>query len=182
MSSFQLDKAHSSVEFTVRHMMISKVRGRFDSFSGTFDIDEQNPANSRVEVSIDAASINTREEQRDAHLRSGDFLDVEKFPALTFKSSSVEVTGKSSAKVHGNLTIRDVTKPVVLDVEFVGQSQSPWGQTAYGFEASTKISRKEWGLVWNVALETGGWLVADEIQIGLEVELIKAAAAQPVAA
>lgn len=180
--AWQLDTAHSAIEFTVRHMMISKVRGRFDKFVGNINIDEQNPELSTVEVSIDAAGINTREDARDGHLRSADFLDAEVYPSLTFKSTRVQRTGNASAKLHGDLTIRNVTRPVVIDVEYVGQSVSPWGQTAYGFEGSTRINRKDWGLVWNVALETGGLLVADEININLEVEVIKVAETQSVAA
>jgi polyisoprenoid-binding protein YceI len=180
--AWQLDTAHSAIEFTARHMMISKVRGRFDKFAGSVNINEQNPELTTVEVTIDAASINTREEARDGHLRSADFLNAEAYPSLTFKSTRVVRTGSSSAKLHGDLTIRDVTKPVVVDVEYVGQSLSPWGQTAYGFEGSTKINRKDWGLVWNVALETGGLLVSEEININLEVEVIKVAEAQPVVA
>ncbi len=171
--NWQLDNSHSAVEFSVRHMMISKVRGHFESFSGEFQIDEQNPGNSTVEVWIDAASINTREEARDTHLKSADFLDAEQHPKLHFKSTRVEPTGRATAKLHGELTIRGVSRPVVIDVEHIGTSQSPWGQTAYGFEGRTKINRKEWGLVWNVALETGGVLVSDEISIDIALELIK---------
>jgi polyisoprenoid-binding protein YceI len=175
MSSFQLDKSHSSIDFTARHMMISKVRGRFDSFDGTFALDEQNPANSRVNVTIDAASISTRDAQRDAHLLSPDFLNVEAFPTLSFAGSRVEQLSDNTAKLYGDLTIRDVTNPVVIDVTFLGTSLSPWGQTAYGFEGSTRISRKAWGLTWNVALETGGVLVGDEIDISIALELVKVA-------
>lgn len=180
--AFTLDKSHSGIDFTVRHMMISKARGRFDSFDGTVNLDPANPQNTTVDVTIDAASINTRDAQRDAHLKSADFFDVETYPTLRFVSTKVERTGDATAKLYGDLTIRDVTKPVVLDVEYSGSSKSPWGNTSYGFEANTKINRKDWNLTWNVALETGGVLVSDEVSIHVEVELIEVAEAQPEAA
>jgi polyisoprenoid-binding protein YceI len=173
--NWQIDNSHTSIEFSVRHMMISKAKGRFDTFSGVIDLDVQQPERSTVYVAIDAASINTRDEKRDEHLRSADFLNTAEYPQLVFQSTRVERTGDSTAKLYGDLTIRDVTKPVVLNVTFVGQSVSPWGQTVYGFEAETKINRKAWGLEWNVALETGGVLVADEVNISVGIELIKAA-------
>lgn len=179
--TWTIDPSHSEVGFSVRHLMVSKVKGTFESFTGTLTIGE-NPLDSSVVADVDLSSINTRDAQRDGHLRSADFLNAEAYPSLTFKSTRVVRTGSSSAKLHGDLTIRDVTKPVVVDVEYVGQSLSPWGQTAYGFEGSTKINRKDWGLVWNVALETGGLLVSEEININLEVEVIKVAEAQPVVA
>lgn len=171
--AWQIDAAHSEVQFSVKHMMISTVRGRFNSFSGTVEADAQNPAASQVVVTIDAASINTGNEQRDGHLRSPDFLNAEQYPTLTFKSTRYEPEGDDEGKLYGELTIRDVTKPVVLDVEYSGQAKSPWGTTSAGFSATTKISRKEWNLNWNVALETGGWLVADEIKISIELELVQ---------
>ena len=173
--SYQIDHAHSQIQFTVRHMMISKVRGWFEKFDGTVELDENTPANSTVDVRIEAASINTREPQRDAHLRSPDFLDAEKHPSLTFKSSQVEVLDKMHAKLHGDLSIRGVTRPVVLDVEFAGQAKSPWGTTSFGFNGTTVINRKDWGLEWNKTLETGGWLVGDEITVEIELELVKVA-------
>lgn len=176
--AFQLDKAHSGIDFTVRHMMISKVRGRFDTFDATINLDPADPEKTTVDVTIDAASISTREVQRDGHLKSADFLDVEKYPALRFVSTRVERTGDATAKLYGDLTIRDITKPVVLDVEYSGSSKSPWGNTSYGFEANTRINRKDWDLTWNVALETGGVLVADEIAIHVEVELVQVAETQ----
>lgn len=177
--SWSIDSAHSEVNFTVRHMMITNVRGRFDKFSGTIDFDEVNPANTRVDVQIEAASINTGDAQRDGHLRSPDFLDVEKYPYLTFKSKRVEMIDDRHARLVGDLTIRDVTREVTLDVEYYGMSKSPWGTTNAGFTATTKINRKDWGLTWNVALETGGWLVADEVKIDLDLEIIKQAEAMP---
>ena len=158
-------------------MMISTVRGTFDSFSGTVEFDPETPAATSVNVSIDAASINTREEKRDEHLRSGDFLDVANFPAITFVSKRVEPAGADSGKLIGDLTIHGVTREVVLDVDYHGQAKSPWGTTSAGFSASTKIKRDDFGLTWNVALETGGWLVGNDIKIEIEVEVVEQVAA-----
>ncbi len=173
--SWQIDPAHSRVSFWVRHMMISKVRGRFDKFNGVIDFDEENPAASRVDVEMEAASINTREQQREDHLRSPDFLDAPNYPVITYKSKRVEQNGGNSGKLIGDLTVRGVTKEVALDVEYAGQAKSPWGATSAGFSASTSIDRQEWGLNWNQALETGGILVGDKINIEIEVEIIKQA-------
>ncbi|HML21922.1 MAG TPA: YceI family protein [Aggregatilinea sp.] len=180
--AWQIDNAHSAVQFTVRHMMISNVRGMFDKFEGTVDLDENNPENTTVHVVIDTASINTRQEQRDNHLRSGDFFDAENYPQMVFESTRVERTGEDTAKLHGNLTIRNITKPVVLDVEYVGQAKSPWGTTSAGFNASAKINRKDWDLTWNQGLETGGVLVGDDIKINIELELVKQESAQAASA
>ena len=177
-----IDASHSQVTFTVRHMMIANVRGRFENFSGSVDFNEQDPARSSVEVQIEAASINTRDEKRDGHLKSADFLEVEKHPYLTFKSKRVQKTGDSSGRITGDLTIRGVTREVVLDVDYNGQAKSPWGTTSAGFTASTKINRKDWGLNWNVALETGGLLVGDEVKIDIELEIVKQPEAEAVAA
>lgn len=173
--NWQIDTAHSHIEFSVRHMMISKVRGHFERFEGTVDLDEANPANTTVDVRIDAASINTRQAQRDNHLRSADFFDVENHPYITFTSKSVEVVGDQAARLTGDLTIRGVTNEVVLDVVYTGQARSPWGNVSYGFNGSTAINRKDWNLTWNQGLETGGVLVGDEIEINIELELIKVA-------
>lgn len=173
--AWQLDASHSEISFSARHMMISRVRGQFESFSGSVNLDEANPEQSTVEVQIDAASINTRDAQRDGHLKSADFLDVETYPHLTFKSTSVQRTGDATAKLMGDLTIRGVTKPVTLDVTYEGQAKSPWGTTSAGFSATTKIDRKAWGLTWNQALETGGILVGEEITININLELVKQA-------
>jgi polyisoprenoid-binding protein YceI len=180
--SWKIDTAHSEINFTVRHMMISNVRGTFDRFTGTVDFDEANPANTKVDVQIETASIDTREAQRDGHLRSPEFFNAEQYPSMTFRSTSVEVSDPHHARLHGDLTIRDVTRPVTLDVEYAGTSKSPWGTTNAGFTATTKISRKDWNLNWNVALETGGWLVGDEIKINLELEIIKQAETEAAAA
>jgi polyisoprenoid-binding protein YceI len=172
--AWTIDGAHSEILFSARHMMIATVRGKFAKFEGTIEADEKNPTAARVHVQIDAASIDTGNDQRDTHLRSGDFLNVEQFPQITFKSTKVEQLDDERGRLHGDLTIRDVTRPVVLDVEFAGIAKSPWGTTSAGFSASTKLNRKDWGLNWNVALETGGWLVSDEIKVTIDLELVKA--------
>jgi polyisoprenoid-binding protein YceI len=154
-------------------MMISTVRGQFKSFTGTVEADEANPTAAKVDVQIDASSILTGDEKRDGHLRSPDFFNAEQYPHITFKSTRVERIDENNGKLYGDLTIRDVTKPVVLDLEYAGQAKSPWGTTSAGFSATTKINRKDWDLNWNVALETGGWLVSDQITISIEVELVK---------
>jgi polyisoprenoid-binding protein YceI len=171
--NWQIDSAHSEINFSVRHMMISNVRGRFESFTGEVNFDEQNPSNTTVEVQIDANSINTREPKRDNHLRSQDFLYAEKYPYLIFRSKRVEVTGKNRARLVGDLTVRDLTREVTLDVEYSGQAKSPWGTTSAGFSATGGLNRKDWNLNWNQALETGGVLVGDEIKFNVEVEIVK---------
>ena len=171
--AWNIDTSHSEILFAVRHMMISTVRGQFNKFSGTIAIDETNPVNSSVEVSIDVASINTRDEKRDGHLTSGDFFDVATHPTITFKSTKVEVTGATTGKIHGDLTIKGVTRPVVLDATFTGKAKSPWGTTSAGFNAKTTINRTDFGLTWNVALETGGFLVGEDITITIELEAVQ---------
>ncbi len=171
--SYQIDHAHSQIQFTVRHMMISKVRGWFEKFDGTVDLNESEPSKSSVDIRIEAASINTREPQRDGHLRSPDFLDADKFPYLYFKGTRVEVVDAMHARLHGDLTIKDITRPVVVDVEHTGQAKSPFGTINYGFSGHAVINRKDWGLEWNRTLETGGLLVGDEITVDIELELIK---------
>lgn len=172
--AWQLDVAHTEIQFKVRHMMVSWVRGSFDTFSGTVNLDENNPENTTVEVKIDAAGINTRQADRDAHLRSPDFLDAEKHPYITFRSTRVLRTGQNTAKLVGDLTIRDITHEVTLDVNYAGQAPSPFGPfVTAGFSAEAKISRKEWGLTWNAGIETGGVLVGDEIIISVETELMR---------
>ena len=173
--SWQIDTAHSQIQFTVRHLMISKVRGSFEKFSGTVALDESAPANTTVDVQIETGSVNTREPQRDGHLRSPDFFNSEAFPLMTFKSKRVDVVDGHHAKLIGDLTIRDVTREVALDVEYLGQARSPWGTTSAGFTATTKINRKDWNLTWNQALETGGVLVGEEVEISIELELVKQA-------
>ncbi len=173
--SWNIDPAHSLVQFSVRHMMLSKVRGQFEKFSGEVNFDEANPAATTVDVKIETASVNTREPQRDAHLKSPDFFDSEKFPVMQFVSRKVELTGPSTARLIGDLTIKDQTREVALDVEFTGKAKSPWGTTSVGFNGSTKISRKDWNLTWNQVLETGGVLVGEEIDITIELELVQSA-------
>ena len=177
--AWNIDLAHSNVEFSVRHMMISKVRGHFEIFEGTVALDETNPANTTVDIRILAESINTRQEQRDGHLRSPDFFNAAEYPYLTFKSKKVVLNGKQAAQLVGDLTIRDVTREVVLDVVFAGQAKSPWGSVSVGFNGSTAINRKDWNLTWNQGLETGGVLVGDEVEINIELELVQVAETQP---
>lgn len=167
--AWQIDATHSHIGFAVRHMLVSTVRGQFNVFSGTLNIDEAHPEKSWVEAEADVASIDTREAARDNHLRSADFFDAEKFPKLTFKSTNVAKDG-DDYKVTGDLTIHGVTKPVVFSVEYSGQIKDPYGLQRAGFSAKTKISRKEFGLVWNGLLETGGAVVGDEVKIELEFE------------
>ena len=168
-----IDQAHSEIQFSSKHLMISTVRGRFNVFTGTIDADENDPTAAKVEVQVDASSLVTGEERRDTHLRSPDFLDVEQYPYITFKSTHVERVDETHGKLYGDLTIRDVTRPVVLDVEYTGQAMTPWGTLSAGFNAQTRINRHDWGLNWNMALETGGWLVGDTITINIELELVK---------
>jgi polyisoprenoid-binding protein YceI len=169
---WQIDNAHTQAQFAVRHMMVSSVKGRFAELSGEIHLDEDDPARSSVQVTIDAASIDTRSEQRDAHLRSADFFAVEAYPELTFRSTRVEATGEDAFRVEGDLTIRDVTRPVVLEVERLGRSRTPWGTEVVGFEARTRIERDAFGVRWNQALETGGVLVGNEVRITLDVQAV----------
>jgi len=170
---WQIDSNHSHIQFSVRHMMISTVRGRFERFTGAIEADEQDPTRSRVEVQIEADSIDTRNPQRDADLRSSNFLDANNYPYLSFKSTRIERTDANHGRITGDLTIRGTTREVVLDVEYAGQAKSPWGTTSAGFSATTKLNRKDWGLTWNVALETGGVMVGDEVKVDIELELVK---------
>lgn len=171
MATWNLDSAHSSADFKVRHMMVTNVNGTFGSLEGTIEFDADNPGDASVEATIDAASISTGAEDRDNHLRSGDFFEVEKYPNITFKSTDVNVTGDNTAEVTGDLTIRDVTKSITLDVTLVGvMENSPFGDTRAGFEATTTINREDFGLTWNQALESGGVLVSKEVKISLEAQ------------
>jgi len=177
--SWQVDTAHTQINFSVRHMMISRVRGQFEKFSGSVALDEANPANTRVDFQIETASINTREPQRDGHLRSPDFFNAEAYPYMTFQSKRVEILDDSHARLTGDLTIRNIRREVTLEVEYSGRARSPWGTVSVGFTASTKINRKDWELTWNQALETGGVLVGDEVGISIELELVQVAETQP---
>lgn len=168
--TWNIDTAHSSIEFAVKHMVFATAKGRFAEFSGTVDFNEDNIADSSVEVTIQAASVTTNQPQRDAHLRSADFFDADNHPLATFKST--RVSGKpDNLKIEGDLTIRGVTKPVVLDAEFLGKGMTPFGYLAAGFSAKTKINRTDFGLNYNAALETGGVLVGEDIRLSIEVEL-----------
>ena len=174
-TTWNLDPAHSVAEFKVKHMMISSVKGQFTGVTGSLTLDETDISNSRVEATIDASSINTREAQRDAHLKSADFFDVEKYPSLTFRSKSVKRTGYDELAVTGDLTIHGVTREVVLKVEGpTAPAKDPWGYTRVGLSATTKINRKDYGLTWNTVLEAGGVLVGEEVAITLDVEFVKA--------
>ena len=171
--AWQLDKSHTHINFTARHMMISKVRGEFTNYDINVNFDEENPTQTTVDVTIYADSISTRDDKRDAHLRSADFFDVDTYPVLTFKSTKVEQINPNKGRLIGDLTIRGVTLEVTLDVDYAGLIKSPFGSISAGFSAETSISRKDWGLNWNVALETGGWLVSDKIDIEIELELVQ---------
>jgi polyisoprenoid-binding protein YceI len=180
--SWQIDSVHSEIQFKVRHMMVSWGRGSFEKFGGIIHLDEQNPEKSSVDIQIDAASVNTRQADRDAHLRSPDFFDAPNHPYITFKSKKVKQTSANTAKLIGDLTIRDITKEVTLDVAYAGQRKSPFGPyLAAGFNAETVISRKEWGLTWNSLIEGGGVLVGDDVHITIDLELNKAAEPEAVA-
>jgi polyisoprenoid-binding protein YceI len=178
---WDIDVSHSAIHFYVRHMVISKVHGRFAKWSGTIALDEADLTRSEIDVRIDAASIDTQVADRDAHLRSADFLDVAAHPEITFRSKRVEKRG-DGYRVTGDLAIRGVTREVELDAEFAGLGKDPWGNTRAGFSAKTSIDRRDYGLRWNAALETGGVLVGEKIEIAIEVEAVKPAAANPVAA
>ena len=175
-STWELDNAHSSVNFSVKHMMIAKVHGGFQKLSGTLRLDRVNPANSSVEATIDAASIDTREPKRDEHLRSADFFDVKTFPTITFKSKRFEVTGGDNYQVIGELTLHGITREIALDVESgASEMKDPWGNTRIGASASVKLKRKDFGLTWNAALETGGFVVGDDVAVTLDLEFVKKA-------
>jgi polyisoprenoid-binding protein YceI len=171
---WNIDVTHSSITFSVRHLVVAKVRGHFTRFSGSIELDADRLQDSTVAVSIEAASIDTREAQRDTHLKSPDFLDVEKFPTLDFKSTKVEPLDSEHLKVTGDLTIHGVTRSVVLDTQFAGRAKDPWGGERAGFTATTKVDRKDFGLKWNMALEAGGFVVGDTVEISLDVEATKA--------
>jgi len=173
-STWKIDPVHSGAEFKVKHMMISNVKGQFTAVSGVATLDETDVTKSRIEATIDAASINTRDVQRDAHLKSADFFDVEKFPTLSFKSKRVARAGGDELAVTGDLTIHGVTREVTFDVEGPTlPAKDPWGNTRVGVSATTKISRKDYGLTWNAGLETGGFLVGDDVTVTLDVEFVK---------
>jgi polyisoprenoid-binding protein YceI len=172
---WNIDPVHTTAEFKVRHMMISNVRGQFSGVAGVVELDTDDVTKSRVDVSIDATTINTREDQRDAHLKSPDFLEVEKFPTLTFVSTRISRKDDGEVAVEGDMTIHGVTRKVVFEVEGPSEpARDPWGNVRIGWSAKTKISRKAFGLTWNAALETGGVLVGDEVTITLDAQAVQA--------
>jgi polyisoprenoid-binding protein YceI len=171
--AYAIDPAHTSVEFVGRHLMITKVRGRFPDVSGTITIDDE-PERSHVEVEIGVASIDTGNADRDSHLRSADFFDVDTYPTMSFRSTKVEASGSGTWLVSGHLTVRDVTHPVTLQVDFDGAGGSPFGDERISFSATTEVDREDWGLTWNVALETGGVLVGKKVRIELNVQAVAA--------
>ena len=177
-NSWNIDATHSGINFSIRHMVVSKVRGRFAKYSGALTLDDGDLTRSVVEATIDAASIDTGTPQRDAHLRSPDFFDVERFPELRFRSTRVEKLDDVRYRVVGDLTIRDVTREISLDVEYGGQAKDPWGNERVGFVAKAAFDRKDFGLQWNQVLEAGGVLVGDRVDIELEVQGVRAAAAK----
>lgn len=173
-TTWNIDPEHSNVGFKIRHLMVSNVKGQFDKHNGVVDINDKDITKSKVEVTIDVASINTNVQKRDDHLRSADFFDVATYPTMTFVSKKVAKAGKDKLKVTGDLTLHGITKEVVLNVEGpTGEIKDPWGVIRRGATASTKINRKDFGVVWNKALETGGVVVGDEVAITLEIEMIK---------
>lgn len=172
--TFGLDKSHTEVGFIARHLMVSKVRGRFTDFEGTIVVADD-PSESSVEVTIQAASINTNDENRDKHVRTNDFLSVDEFPALTFRSTKVELSSGGDWKVNGDLTVRGVTRPIVLDVQFEGVIQDPWGNQRLGFTASGEIDRNDFGVSFNAVLETGGFVVSPKVKLEIEAEAVRQA-------
>lgn len=193
--AWQVDYNHTGIHFSVRHMMISTVRGEFQKFAIDAELDDaeigkihetgvltqDDVLNSHLSVQIDAASLNTRAADRDAHLRSPDFFNVAAYPYITFVATRGEKRDANHGRLFGDLTIRDITRPVALDVEFLGEAKSPWGTHSAGFSAQAKVNRKDWGLTWNVGLETGGWLVGDEIKIEIEIEFTRVPETVPAA-
>jgi polyisoprenoid-binding protein YceI len=177
-SEWEIDPAHSTAQFSVKHMMVTTVRGQFDKVTGRVALDDKDPTKSSIDVKIDPATINTREPKRDEHLKSADFFDVKKFPEITFKSTKIAKAGKNKFNVTGDLTMHGVTKPVVLAVEGpTAEAKSPFGQTVRGVSATGKVNRKDFGLNWNKALETGGVLVGDEVTLQIDAELVRKDAA-----
>jgi polyisoprenoid-binding protein YceI len=178
MATWKIDAAHTTVSFSVKHMMITTVRGSFSNASGFIEYDESNPSAATVDAKVEVATVNTNAPDRDAHLRSADFFNAEVHPELSFKSSKVDLSGQN-AKVTGDLTIAGVTKSVVFDVEFIGVGKSPFGDERISFNAITKVNREEFGLKWNVALEAGGFLVGQDVKIELDIQGIKVTESVP---
>lgn len=171
--SYAIDPAHSRIGFVARHAMVTKVRGSFNEFEGTGFFDAENPENSHLELTIQAASIDTRNEDRDGHLRSNDFFDMEHYPEIRFVSTAVEAVDDDRYRVTGDLTIKDATKPVTVDFEYEGAAVDPYENQRIGLEGRTRINRKDWGVSWNAALETGGVLVSDKVDLEFEVSAIR---------
>jgi polyisoprenoid-binding protein YceI len=171
--TWDLDPAHTRLGFSARHAMVATVRGSFTDVSGVLQLDSENPTNSTAEVTVQIASVQTGQPDRDAHLRSGDFFDAEKYPTLTFKSTSAKATGDDEYILTGDLTVRDVTRPIDLTIVYLGSSTDPFGNLRAGFEGQAELSRKDFGLTWNVALEAGGFLVGDKVKITIDVSAIK---------
>ena len=172
--SWNIDPSHSTIGFTVKHMMFTTVRGQFDKFEGTIDFDSDDPLGSTAAGTVDVNSIDTNDTDRDNHLRSADFFDVATYPNISFKSTRIERVGDNNYKVYGDFTIKDVTHEIVWDVKDNGQGQDPWGNQRRALSATTSISRKDYGITWNVGLETGGWLVGDTVNLSAEVQLVLA--------
>ena len=174
--TYTIDPAHSRIGFVARHAMVTKVRGSFDEFESSGYFDVENPGNSKLELVIKAASIDTRNADRDAHLRSNDFFDMDTYPEITFVSTRIEQTGDVRHRVNGDLTIKGVTLPVAADVEYTGAAVDPYGNQRVGFEGTTSVNRKDWGVNWNAALEAGGVLVSENVTLKLEVSAVRSAA------
>ncbi|MBI5507684.1 MAG: polyisoprenoid-binding protein [Deltaproteobacteria bacterium] len=173
-ATYDLDPVHTTVSFSVRHMMVTNVRGEFQKVSGTIEYDAKNPQKSVIKVAIDPATISTRDEKRDAHLKSPDFFDVAKFPTMTFESTKVEAAAKGKLKVTGKLTMRGITKEIVLDVDGPSaELKDPWGNIKIGASATATVNRKDWGVSWNATLDAGGVVVGDEVKIQLDIEAAK---------
>jgi polyisoprenoid-binding protein YceI len=172
--TWQLDTSHTNVEFAVKHLMISTVKGRFADVTGTVTADPENPQNFSLDIAIGTASIDTRQDQRDAHLRSPDFFDADKWPSIHFVGKRIEGDVQNDFTVIGDMTIRDVTREIALDVTNEGSVRDPWGNDRVGFSAKTKIDRRDFGLTWNAALETGGFVVGDEVKISIDAEFTAA--------
>jgi polyisoprenoid-binding protein YceI len=171
--TYAIDPAHSRIGFVARHAMVTKVRGSFDEFEGSGYFDAENPASSYLALTIQAASINTRNADRDAHLRSNDFFDMDRYPRITFASTQVQPTGETTYRVTGDLTIKDVTRPVTIEFEYAGAAADPFGNHRIGLEGTTTINRKDWGVNWNAALEAGGVLVSEKVVLEFEVSAIR---------
>ncbi len=173
MATYKIDAAHSDIMFKVKHLMISTVTGIFKKFDATFEINEEDFSQAKVTFEADVDSVDTKNEQRDTHLQSDDFFNAEQFPKMTFKSTKIEKSGNDEYTVTGDLTIRDITKPFELKVEYNGSAKDPWRQERMGFEVSGKINRKEYGLKWSAVTEAGGFVVSDDVKLALNVEMVK---------